>query len=122
MQLIVCVVMTRLAPLPAKIQAIVLLAFYFMYFITVLFMVRDEGRLLVGARLGLEDVDAELEPALGRHKAVRGRGKGNLHDERAAVDGQHVGEHAGGRVAARERVDARWPVFAYAGCIRGVVP
>ena len=38
MQMLICIWMTQMIPVPAKIQAIVIMAFYFMYFITVLFM------------------------------------------------------------------------------------
>ena len=37
-QLMICLWMTQLIPVPAKIQAIVIMALYFMYFVTVLFM------------------------------------------------------------------------------------
>jgi hypothetical protein len=38
MQLMICLWMTQMIPVPAKIQAIVIMALYFMYFIVVLFM------------------------------------------------------------------------------------
>mmetsp|Transcript_27020 Transcript_27020/g.93783 ORF Transcript_27020/g.93783 Transcript_27020/m.93783 type:complete len:247 (+) Transcript_27020:172-912(+) len=69
-----------------------------------------DAHALVGAARLLEDVEAELEPAVVRERA-RGEHEVDVHVEVAAqvaavVDRHHVRQHAGVLVVARQRIDA----------------